>query len=108
MSSVPTAHALMLAGVLFVIGAVGVMVRRDLVFVLMSVEVMLSSAGLATVAAGSKWGQPDGQVFMILIFVAAATGVALGLSLILRVYHSWLSVDTDEVSSLAERGTAEP
>jgi len=103
MSSVSVDHALILAGILFAIGAAGVMVRRDLVFVLVSVEIMLSAGGLAFVAAGSKWGQPDGQVLMIFVFVAAATGVAVGLSLLMRVYRDWRSVDTDEVSLLKER-----
>ncbi len=95
--------ALILAGVLFAIGAIGVMARRNLVYVLMSVEVMLSAAGLVLVAAGSKWGQPDGQVFFIFILVAAATGVGVGLSLLIRVYQDWRTVDTDQVDLFKER-----
>lgn len=102
MSSVPITHALILAGALFAVGTVGVLARRNLVFVLMSVEIMLSAAALAFVAAASKWRQPDGQVFFIFIIVTAAAEVAVGLSLVLRIYRSFKSVDSDEVSLLRE------
>lgn len=102
MSSVPFGHALILAGILFLIGSVGVLARRNLVFVLMSVELMLSAASIAFVAAGSRWGQPDGQVFFVFILVTAAAEVAVGLSLLLRIYHNWKTVDTDEVSLMRE------
>jgi NADH-quinone oxidoreductase subunit K len=102
MSSVPTNHALMLAAVLFLLGTVGVLVRRNLVFVLMSIEIMLSAAGLAFIAAGSKWHQPDGQVAFIFILVVAAAEVAIGLSLILRIHRYFRSVDSDDVSLLRE------
>jgi len=103
MNNVTTDAALVLAGILFVIGAIGVLVRRNLIFVLMSVEIMLNAAAIAFVAAGSKWNQPDGQVFVIFILVTAAAEVAVGLSLLLRIYSQWRSVDTDEVSLLKER-----
>ncbi len=106
MNSVPLSHALILAGILFVTGAVGVMARRNLVFVLMSVEIMLSAASIAFVAAASRWGQPDGQVFYIFILVTAAAEVAVGLTLVLRIYHNWKSVDSDEVSLLGEAENA--
>lgn len=102
MNSVPTDHALILAAVLFVIGAIGVLARRNLVYVLMSIEIMLNAAAIAFVAAGSRWKQPDGQVFVIFILVTAAAEVAVGLSLLLRIYSNWKSVDTDEVSLLGE------
>lgn len=102
MSSVPLSHALILSGILFLIGTVGVLARRNLVFVLMSVELMLSATSIAFVAAGSRWGQPDGQVFFVFILVTAAAEVAVGLSLLLRIYHNWKTVDTDEVSLMRE------
>ena len=98
MSSIQTNHALILAAVLFLVGVVGVMARRNLVFILMSLEIMLSAAAIAFVAAASKWRQPDGQVIVIFILVTAAAEVAVGLSLLLRIYHEWKSVDVDEVS----------
>lgn len=98
MSGIPTNHALILAGILFLLGAVGVMARRNLVFVLMSVEIMLTASSIAFVAAGAKWRQPDGQVIVIFILVTAAAEVAVGLSLLLRIHHNWKNVDADEVS----------
>lgn len=102
MNSVPLSHALILAALLFVTGVVGMMTRRNLVFVLMSIEIMLSAASIAFVAAASKWKQPDGQVFYILILVTAAAEVAVGLTLLLRIYHNWKSVDSDEVNLTGE------
>jgi NADH-quinone oxidoreductase subunit K len=107
MNTIPTNHTLILAGVLFAIGVVGVLARRNLVFVLMSVEMMLSAASVAFVAAGSKWGEPDGQVFYIFILVIAAAEVAVGLTLLLRIFHGWRSVDSDRVSLLSEVETRE-
>ncbi len=98
MNSVNTNYAIILAAVLFATGLVGVMVRRNLVFILMSLEIMLAAAAVALVAAASKWHQPDGQVVVVFIFVTAAAEVAVGLSLVLRIYHQWKSVDVDEVS----------
>lgn len=102
MSSIPTSHALILAAGLFLIGTIGVLARRNLVFVLMSIEIMLSAAGLAFIAAGSRWHQPDGQVAFIFILVVAAAEAAIGLSLILRINHYFRSVDSDQVSLLRE------
>src|SRR6185312_5344941 len=62
MSMVSTQQALMLAAVLFALGVVGLLVRRNLLFILMSIEIMLNAAGLAFVTAGARWGQADGQV----------------------------------------------
>ena len=98
MNSINIDHAIILSAVLFVIGLVGVMVRRNLVFILMSLEIMMSSSAIAFVAAASKWKQPDGQVMVIFILVTAAAEVAVGLSLLLKIYREWKSVDADEIS----------
>ena len=97
MAEIPLHHVLILAAVLFILGAVGVMVRRNLIFVLMSIEIMLSAAAVAFVGAASKWHQPDGQVFFIFILATAAAEAAVGLSLLLRIYHNWKNIDSDEV-----------
>ena len=60
MATVPVEYGLLLAAVLFTLGLVGVLVRRNIVFILLSIEIMLNAAGLAFVVAGSRWGQPDG------------------------------------------------
>lgn len=67
MAAIPLEHGLILATLLFALGLYGVMVRRNLMFMLMSLEVMMNAAALAFVLAGSVWGQPDGQIMFILI-----------------------------------------
>lgn len=100
MSVIPTDHGLILAGVLFSLGLVGVLVRRNIIFMLMSVEIMLNAAGLAFIVAGARWGQPDGQVMFIFILTMAAAEVSVGLALILQIYHTVKSLDSDKVSEM--------
>ena len=100
MVTMPVEPVLLVAAILFTLGLVGVLVRRDILFVLLSVEIMLNSAGLAFVAAGSKWGQPDGQVMFIFILAMAAAEVSVGLALILRIYHQFESLDSDVASKM--------
>jgi NADH-quinone oxidoreductase subunit K len=75
-------------------------VRRNLLFILMSIEVMLNAAGLAFVVAGARWKQPDGQVMFIFILSMAAAEVAVGLALVLQLYHYHKSLDADAVSEM--------
>jgi len=93
-------HGLLLAGILFALGLVRLLVRRNLIFILMSIEVMLNAAGLAFVVAGSRWMQPDGQVMFIFILAMAAAEVAVGLALVLRLYHVHGSLDADAASEM--------
>ena len=81
MTGIPMGHALVLAGVLFALGLAGLLMRRNLIFILMSIEIMLNAAGVAFVAAGSRWGQPDGQIMFLFILAMAASEVAVGLAL---------------------------
>jgi NADH-quinone oxidoreductase subunit K len=90
----------MLAGILFALGMAGILVRRNLIFILMSIEVMLNAAGLAFVVAGARWGQPDGQVMFLFILAVAAAEVSVGLALLLRLYHRYKSLDSDEASEM--------
>ena len=91
---------LILAGILFSLGLTGLLVRRDLMFVLMSLEVMLNAAGLAFVVAGARWHQADGQVMFLFILTMAAAEVAVGLALALRIYHRFKSLDVDALSGM--------
>ena len=68
-------------------GLVGVLVRRNIIFMLLSVEIMLNAAGLAFVVAGARWGQPDGQVMFIFILTMAAAEVSVGLALVLQLHR---------------------
>jgi len=100
MSSVSTESVLVIAGILFALGLTGVLVRRNILFILMSVEIMLNAAGLAFVAAGARWGQPDGQVMFIFILAMAAAEVSVGLALVLRLYHSLRTLDADALGKM--------
>ena len=78
----------------------GLLARRNLIFMLMSIEVMLNAAGLAFVTAGSRWSQPDGQVMFIFVLATAAAEVSVGLALLLALYHQYKSLDADAVSQM--------
>ncbi|MDA8168959.1 MAG: NADH-quinone oxidoreductase subunit NuoK [Nitrospiraceae bacterium] len=98
--SVPMEEGLVLAWVLFVTGLVGVIVRRDIIFILMSIEIMLNAAGLAFVIAGARWAQPDGQVMFIFIMAMAAAEVSVGLALVLQLYYRRKTLDVDSASGM--------
>ena len=95
MASVPFEYGLAVAGVLFVLGLTGVLVRRNLLFILLCVEIMLNAAGLAFIVAGARWGQADGQVMFIFLLSMAAAEVAVGLALILLLYSHRKDLDSD-------------
>ena len=92
--------ALLLAGILFALGLTSLLVRRNLIFVLMSLEVMLNAAGLAFVTAGARWHQADGQVVFLFILAMAAAEVSLGLALALQIDHRFKSLDVDALSEM--------
>jgi NADH-quinone oxidoreductase subunit K len=98
--TMPVTHVLILAVVLFVLGLVGVLARRNIIFMLLSVEIMLNAAGLAFVAAGSRWGHPDGQVMFVFIISMAAAEVSVGLALVLQMHHRFKTLNTDEARTL--------
>ena len=100
MSALPMEHGLLLAALLFALGLIGVLVRRNVIFVLMSIEIMLNAAGLAFVVAGSRWGQAEGQVMFILILAVAAAEVSVGLALVLQLYRRLQSLDVDAASKM--------
>lgn len=100
MTSIPLGQVLILAGLLFSMGLVGVLVRRNIMFMLLSVEIMLNAAGLAFVAAGSRWNSPDGQVMFLFIITMAAAEVSVGLALVIQLYHRLKTLDTDAAQSL--------
>ena len=100
MTSVPYAHGLLLAAILFALGLVGLLTRRNVIFALLSIEIMLNAAGLAFVVAGSRWGQADGQVMFVLILTMAAAEVSVGLALVLQLYHRFKTLDVDAASRM--------
>jgi len=100
-ATVPMDVGLILAGVLFLFGVIGIIVRRNIFFILLSIEIMLNAAGLAFVVAGSHWGQPDGQIMFIFILSMAAAEVSVGLALVLQLYNHYKSLDVDEISKMS-------
>ncbi len=100
MSPVAMEWGLLLAAILFLLGLIGVLVRRDIVFVLMSLEIMLNAAALAFVVAGARWSQPDGQVMFFFILTMAAAEVSVGLALVLQLHHRLRTLDVDAAASM--------
>lgn len=100
MQSIPLEHGLALAAVLFCLGLIGLMVRRNILFMLMSLEVMMNAAGLAFIVAGSRWEQPDGQVMFILVITLAAAEAAIGLAILLQLYRRFNTLDVDAASEM--------
>ncbi len=93
-------HGLLLAGALFALGFVGLLVRRNVLFMLMSVEIMMNSAALAFVMAGSRWQQADGQIMFIFILTLAAAEASVGLALLLQIYRRFHNLDVDDASKM--------
>lgn len=85
---------------MFALGLVGLLVRRNIIFILMSTEVMLNAAGLAFIVAGARWGAADGQVMFFFILTLAAAEVSVGLALVLRMHHHYQSLDSDLLSRM--------
>jgi NADH-quinone oxidoreductase subunit K len=100
MNGVPIESGLIVAGILFMLGMISVLIRRNIIFMLISVEVMLNAAGMAFIVAGSKWMQADGQVMFIFILTMAAAEVSVGLALILQIYHQLKTLDTDAANKM--------
>ncbi|HEX8837245.1 MAG TPA: NADH-quinone oxidoreductase subunit NuoK [Candidatus Acidoferrum sp.] len=100
MTEVAMRNGLLLAGILFSLGLTSLLVRRNLIFMLMSLEVMLNAAGLAFVVAGARWHQADGQVMFVFILAMAAAEVAVGLTLAVETYRRFRSLDVDTLSNM--------
>ena len=98
--AIPLDHVLILAATLFLIGFTGVLVRRNVIFLLMSLEIMLNACGLAFVVAGARWAEADGQIMYMLVLSIAAAEAALALGLILQMERRLRSLDIDTVSEL--------
>lgn len=100
MAQIPMAHGLIVAAALFVLGLTGVLMRRNIVFVLMSIEIMLNAAGLAFVVAASRWAQADGQVMFLFVLTMAAAEVSVGLALVLQLQRRFGTLDVDAANQM--------
>jgi len=97
----PMPAALALA--LFLLGLLGLLARKNLIFVLMSIEIMLNAAGLLFITAGMRWGNPDGQIMLIFVFNLAGAELALGLVLLLRLRARQPALNADDSNLLRDR-----
>ena len=99
-SGIPMEHGLAVAALLFALGLLGVIVRRNIIFMLMCIEVMMNAAALAFIVAGSRWQAADGQIMFILILTLAASEAAVGLALVLQLYRRHHTLDIDVASEM--------
>ncbi|KMV73164.1 NADH-quinone oxidoreductase subunit NuoK [Rosenbergiella epipactidis] len=97
---IPLQHGLILAAILFVMGFTSIILRRNLLFMLIGLEIMINAAALALVVAGSYWGQADGQVMYILAISLAAAEASIGLALLLQLHRRRQTLNIDSVSEM--------
>jgi NADH-quinone oxidoreductase subunit K len=97
---VPVSYYIILSAVLFTIGTLGVLIRRNAIVVFMAVELMLNSANLAFVAFANQYQLMSGQVFVFFVITVAAAEVAVGLALIVAIFRNKQSVNVDQLSML--------
>ncbi|MBK6339425.1 MAG: NADH-quinone oxidoreductase subunit NuoK [Bacteroidetes bacterium] len=98
--SIPIDYYLWLSGVLFCIGVMGVLLRRNVIIMLMSIELMLNSVNLLFVAFSTYLGDAKGQVFVFFIMLVAAAEVTVGLAILTMIYRNTKSVDIDFLKNL--------
>ena len=98
--NVPTNYVVILSAILFTLGVIGVLIRRNAIVVFMSVELMLNAANLAFIAFARGKAILAGQVFVFFVIAVAAAEVAVGLALIVSIFRSRRSIDIDKVSDL--------
>lgn len=97
---IPVDYYIILSAILFAIGVMGVLIRRNALIIFMSIELMLNSANLAIVAFGSVIKSFNGQIFVFFVIAVAAAEVAVGLALIVEIFRTKKSIDVDQMSSL--------
>jgi NADH-quinone oxidoreductase subunit K len=97
---IPVEYYIILSAILFTIGVLGVLVRRNALIIFMSIELMLNAANLAIVAFSSAIQSFSGQIFVFFVIAVAAAEVAVGLALIVEIFKSKRSIDVDQMSSL--------
>ncbi|HCC78655.1 MAG: NADH-quinone oxidoreductase subunit K [Chloroflexi bacterium GWB2_49_20] len=98
--TIPLSYYIAVSAILFTMGALGVLIRRNALIVFMSIELMLNAANLAFVAFARSYGVLTGQIFVFFVITVAAAEVAVGLALIVAIFRSKHSIDVDQMSSL--------
>jgi NADH-quinone oxidoreductase subunit K len=97
---VPVSYYIGLSAILFTIGALGVLIRRNAVVIFMSVELMLNAGNLAFVAFARTYEAVSGQIFVFFVMTVAAAEVAVGLALIVTIFHTKQSIDVDQMNTM--------
>ena len=97
---IPIEHGLYLAAILFVLGLMGLLLRRNFLFMLISLEIMINATGLAFIVAGSFWAQADGQIMYILVITLAAAEASVGLALLLQLHRRRHTLNIDTISEM--------
>jgi NADH-quinone oxidoreductase subunit K len=97
---IPTSYFFALSAILFALGALGVLIRRNAIIIFMSIELMLNAANLLFVAFARTFESLDGQIYVFFVIAVAAAEVAVGLALIVAIFRTKHSIDIDELSSL--------
>ncbi len=100
MNGIPFEHGLIVAAILFSLGLCGLLLRRNLLFILMSIEVLMNAAALAFIAAGSRYHQVDGQIMYILVISLAAAEASIGLALLIRMHRRHHTLNVDSVKEM--------
>jgi len=95
-----TTDFVLLSAVLFILGAMGVLLRKNAILLFMSVELMLNASNLALVAFAKQWNQMEGHLFVFFVIAVAAAEVAVGLALIVAIFHSKQSINVDELHQM--------
>jgi NADH-quinone oxidoreductase subunit K len=96
----PTSYFMVLSALIFAIGVVGVLIRRNVIVMLMSIELMLNAVNLAFIALGRRVGSIDGQVIVFFVITVAAAEAAVGLGIIIAVFRNRATVNADELNLL--------
>jgi len=97
---VPTAYYIGISAILFTVGALGVLIRRNSIVIFMSVELMLNAANLAFVAFARAHEAVSGQIFVFFVMTVAAAEVAVGLALIVAIFNTKHSIDVDQLNTM--------
>ncbi len=100
MTSVPIEAFFALSMVLFILGAMGVLLRKNAIIIFMSIELMLNAANLALAGFARQWGDLDGQVFVFFVMTVAAAEVAVGLALIVAIFRNKRSINIDDLHQM--------
>lgn len=99
---IPLSHSLIISALLFTLGLLIILLRRELLFILMGLEVMLNGTALTAIAAGQYWNNADGQVLAIFLMVVTAAELAVALILIWLAYEHFKIIQVDKLTRLKD------